>query len=762
METTSKVGQRIELRGIVQGVGMRPWIYRVAREYGVTGRVWNQPRGVTIDAFAPRETLDAFLAALSTNQPPAAVIAQVATSTIDVEEADEFSILHSRRAAVRRPSIPADLATCAECTAEIFDPANRRYRYPFTNCTNCGPRFSIALDVPYDRETTTMAPFEMCFACRREYGDPASRRFHAQPNACPVCGPRLAALWPEGGAIDTSDPLGYAARVLAAGRIVAIKGIGGFHLACDATSARAVGRLRQRKQRDEKPFAVMVGSVEAARQVACVGAEARCLLESIERPIVLMPRRSDANLAAEVAPRNPLIGVMLPYTPLHHLLLADVARPLVMTSANVAEQPIVYRNDEAVARLGGIADLLLVHDRDIVTRCDDSVATIVAGAPVLLRRSRGFTPRAITLRHRVPTPVLACGALLKNTFCLAHETQAWFGPHIGDLENADTFDAYQEAIDRMERFLGIRGEIVAHDLHPDYLSTRYAQRRSDRTVAVQHHHAHVASALAEHGLDDVAIGVAFDGTGYGSDGTAWGGEFFVGAAGALHRIATFRPLRLPGGDTAIRQPWRIALACLEDAMGGLAPVRALQLFTGIAPAEFAGVRRMLSVGLNTPLARGVGRYFDAIGALVLGRATAAYEGQIAFELNMLADPGETGQYEYALDATRTPVEIDLRPTISAIVRDLLHAVPPAVVSARFHNTLAVATAATVRRAARELGARHKPSVVLTGGCFQNARLAETVRAHLTDVCEVFLHRQVPPGDGGIALGQAVVAAACGD
>jgi hydrogenase maturation protein HypF len=759
MATTTREGRRIELRGTVQGVGVRPWIYRVAHEYGVTGRVWNHASGVTIDAFGDVGTLDRFVTALRATPPPAAVIAAFESGSLAVEELNDFVIVHSSHGPERRVSIPPDLATCRDCTAEIFDRTNRRYRYPFTNCTNCGPRFTIATDVPYDRPATTMAPFAMCPACQREYDDPGDRRFHAQPNACPVCGPRLSVLESNGAPLDVPDVIRFAAAEIAAGRIVALKGIGGFHLACDATSRAAVARLRARKHREEKPLAVMVRDIATAHQIALIDADGQRLLESVERPIVLAPRRNGAPIADEVAPRNPLIGVMLPYTPLHHLLLADAGVPLVMTSANLSEEPIVYRNDEAVARLGGIADVLLVHDREIMTRCDDSVATIVAGAPVLLRRSRGFVPRAITLHHPVDEPVLACGALLKNTFCIAHGDQAWFGPHIGDLENAETYEAYQDAIERMERFLGIHGTVVAHDLHPDYLSTRYAIGLGLPAVSVQHHHAHVASAIAEHGIDGPVIGVAFDGTGFGTDGTAWGGEVLVGDAVSAARLATFRPVRLAGGDAAIRQPWRIALALLQDAFGADAPFDAFAVFETIAAAELRGVQQMLTAGLNTPAARGVGRYFDGIGALVLGRPRARYEGQIAFELNMAAAALETGTYLFDIDRSTGLVEIDLRGTVQDIVADLLTGVPPAVVSARFHNTLAAATAAVVTETARHAALGSHVPVVLTGGCFQNARLAHDVHGRLALDRRVLLHRLVPPGDGGIALGQAVIAAA---
>jgi hydrogenase maturation protein HypF len=759
MKMAIRDGRRIELRGTVQGVGMRPWIYRLACERGVTGRVWNHAGGVTIDAFGSSESLDAFVAQLAVHHPPAAAPEGLSTRGIAPEDVEAFEIIESRASTDRQVSIPADLATCRECVAEIFNPLDRRHRYPFTNCTNCGPRFTIARDVPYDRVHTTMAPFAMCAACRREYDDPADRRFHAQPNACPVCGPRLVAVMPDGERLDTDDAIACAARAIAAGQIVAVKGIGGFHLACDATSAAAVARLRVRKHRDEKPLAVMVRDRAAAAEIAALDDAALAVLESVERPIVLVPRRPGSALAEEVAPRNPLVGVMLAYTPLHHVLLADTGVPLVMTSANLADEPIVYHNDEAIARLHDIADLLLVHDRDIMTRCDDSVAAIVAGAPMLIRRSRGYVPRAIALDQNIAAPVLACGALLKNTFCIAHGRRAWLGPHIGDLESVETFAAYQDAIERMERFLGIRPEVVAHDLHPDYLSTRYALQRSATAVGVQHHHAHVVSAMAEHGLERPVLGLAFDGTGMGTDGTAWGGEFLIADATSAVRMGTFRAIPLPGGDAAIRHPWRIALAMVRDAFGDTAPLPDLPLFQSLAPLDVRVLSRMLAAELNTPAARGVGRYFDGIGALVLGRSRARYEGQVAFELNMAADPAETGAYDYEVDCAQALTQLDFRPVVRAVVSDLLDGVAAPVVSARFHNTVVAATAAVARDAARTLTGDRRATIVLTGGCFLNARLAEGLLAALRQDHDVYLHRRVPPGDGGIALGQAVVAAA---
>ena len=759
MTAGDKEGRRIELRGTVQGVGMRPWIHRVAHAEGVAGRVWNHAEGVTIEAFAAPARLEAFVRALSIQQPPAARTDAVHASPIPLQDLIDFVIVDSHGGSGRSVSIPPDLCTCADCLAEVFDPDDRRFRYPFTNCTNCGPRFTIARDVPYDRATTTMAAFAMCPVCQREYDDPANRRFHAQPNACPTCGPRLSVVAPDGTALQVGDAIAHAAGEIAAGRIVAVKGLGGFHLACDATSAAAVARLRLRKHRDEKPLAVMVRTVDEARRVGLFHEPSLRLLEAVERPIVLVRRRQDAPIVDEVAPRNPLIGVMLAYTPLHHLLLADAGVPLVMTSGNLSDEPIAYRNEEALRRLGAIADVLLVHDREIVTRCDDSVATVINGAPAILRRSRGFVPRAIALRDRAETPVLACGALLKNTFCLAYGREAWLGPHIGDLENAETYDAYCEAIAAMERFTGVRGEIVAHDLHPDYLSTRYARDRGGRSVAVQHHHAHVASAIAEHGLNGPVLGVAFDGTGFGTDGTAWGGEFLLGDARAVRRVATMRPIRLPGGDAAIWQPWRIAVALLDDAMALGPAVDEFPLFRQLSARGVAAIRQMLTVGLNTPAAHGVGRYFDGIGALILARPHARYEGQVAFQLNMAAADRENASYPYSIDRAATPIQIDFRPLVRAVVRDMRRGTATPVMAARFHNTLAAATAAIVRHSAVTGTERSRPKVVLTGGCFQNVRLAERTRALLAADHDVYLHHHVPPGDGGIALGQAVIAAA---
>jgi hydrogenase maturation protein HypF len=748
-------GRRIEIRGIVQGVGFRPWVFRLAGEHGLGGWVRNDASGVTIEAFGPPRALEAFLADLQASPPPAAQISAVTSHQIEGRPVGSFEILASEPTTERRVSIPADLATCPECLAEIVDPRDRRHGYPFTNCTNCGPRFTIAFDIPYDRPNTTMAPFRMCPECQAEYDSPADRRFHAQPNACRSCGPRLWLAGPDGREVPSSDPIAAAAAAIHRGAIIALKGIGGFHLACDACNAESVAELRRRKRRDEKPFAVMVRSLDDAEALADLSDAERRLLTSVERPIVLVSRRPGTPLARAVAPGNPMVGLMLPYAPLHHLLLAAAACPLVMTSGNLSEEPLAYRNDEAIERLGRIADVFLLHDRDIDTRCDDSVARVIAGAPVVLRRSRGYVPRGVHVPASFAQPVLACGALLKNTFCLGVGDTAFLGPHIGDLENLDTFESFEHAVGRMERFLGAAPAVVAYDLHPDYLSTRYALRRPEPVkVAVQHHHAHVASAMAEHGIDGPVIGVAYDGTGLGTDGSAWGGEILVADYTRFERIATFRPIRLPGGDIAIRQVWRQALALLDDAFGGDAPVDRFPVFAHVPAQHITVVRQMLDRGVNSVAAHGVGRYFDAVGALGLGRIESRHEGQVALEWNLVADSAEDGTYTFAVGGSPELAELDFRPAIRALAGELLDGVSPSVVSARFHNTIAAATVEAVRIAIGKVG---RLPVVLTGGVFQNALLVERVLRAAAPGMQFVRHAAVPPGDGGIALGQAVVA-----
>lgn len=742
-------GLRVEVRGTVQGVGYRPWVYQLALQHALGGRVWNHTRGVSIEVFGAGDALTTFVTTLRADGPPAARVQAVICSDLAPENTTRFVIDESGEDdGERRVSIPADLATCDACVGELFDRGNRRYRHPFINCTNCGPRYSIVKGSPYDRARTSMAGFPMCARCREEYDSPRDRRFHAQPNACPACGPRIVALSPRGDELATPDPIAFAARALRAGMIVALKGLGGFHLACDATSPRAIKRLRERKHRATKPFAVMVSGLAEAERLAEWSEVERALLQSVERPIVLARSRG-------VIGDLPLIGLFLPYTPLHHLLLHDAGAPLVMTSGNATGEPMVTTNDEALAQLGTIADILLVHDRDIVTRVDDSVVRVIGGAPVVLRRARGFVPRSLETTRTFDEPVLACGAHLKNTFCLAGGNRAWLGPHIGDLESVATLHAYEQAIEQMKELAGVTPTTVAYDLHPDYFSTRYALAQEGvRRVAVQHHHAHVAGVMAEHGLEGPVLGVAYDGTGFGTDETLWGGEVLLARYEDFTRVATFRPIALAGGEQAIRQPWRAALALLDDAFAGEPPLDAFPLFRERDPADVATVRRMIERNFNTTPARGVGRLFDAIGSLVLNRPVAHEEGDVAFAFNMVADPDEEGRYPVVIREGASPWEIDPRPLVRGVVDDLLSGCSAATISARFHNTLAFTTVEVVRAAL----ATHGPlPVVLTGGCFQNARLAESILDALRPGVRVFMNRDVPPGDGGIALGQAFVA-----
>lgn len=741
-------GRRIEVRGTVQGVGFRPFVYQLAHRLCVTGTVRNDSSGVVIDAFGPEASLDRLVECLESEAPPAARLRSIGWTAVPYKAAAKFTIDDSAESNEHRVSIPADLATCDDCLAEILDPANRRFRYAFTNCTNCGPRYSIVRGAPYDRAKTSMSAFVMCPDCQREYDDPLDRRFHAQPNACPKCGPRLAALTPQRREVSTDNPIGFAIRALRAGFIVAIKGLGGFHLACDATSRQAVQRLRNRKHRDSKPLAIMVRDIQEAEKLATLSNAERDMLTSIERPIVLAKKR-------EIDHDNPLIGLFLPYTPLHHILLREARVPLVMTSGNISDEPMVTRNSEAFERLGDIADIFLVHDRDIVTRVDDSVVRVIDGLPAILRRARGYVPRSIETMQTFVEPILACGAHLKNTFCFASGSSAFLGPHIGDLETVATIRAYESSIDMMKEFVGLAPSVIAHDMHPDYFSTRYAQGQPGaRRIAVQHHHAHIASVMAEHALEGPVVGIAYDGTGYGTDGTSWGGEIMIADYLDFERFATFRGIPLAGGDQAIRQPWRIALALLDEAFATHAPLQDIPLFAHVDGQSIDTVRQMIVRNFNTPLARGVGRYFDAFGALILGMPEARYEGEIAFRWNVVADENERGLYPIVIHDGESPWEIDLRATVRAAVEDLLAGRPPSLISARFHNTIAAATVEVSRAA---LDGRGDVPVVISGGCFQNARLAESIIHGLRSSARVYMNRDVPPGDGGLALGQAFVA-----
>jgi hydrogenase maturation protein HypF len=814
-EPGSPVRTAVRVEGVVQGVGFRPFVYALAARLGLAGLVGNDVDGVFAEVEgAPAATAE-FLRALTRDAPPLARVERVTATRMAPTGAAAFEIVASEPAGRRRTLIAADSATCADCLRELADPSDRRFRYPFINCTNCGPRFTIVKDVPYDRPLTTMAGFTMCEECAAEYHDPANRRFHAQPACCPACGPRLtlldAAGNPAAGRPLPDSALDLAAALLRAGRIVAVKGLGGYHLAADAANEEAVATLRARKHREDKPFAVMTADLAAARRLGRVDDAEAALLASPARPIVLLARQPDAEVAASAAPGNRQLGIMLPYTPLHHLLLAAVGRPLVLTSGNVSDEPIAYRDEDALRRLGGIADAFLTHDRAIHIRTDDSVARAVGGRPMLIRRSRGYVPEPVTLpsasrtgasRTGFPRPVLACGAELKNTFCLAKDRHAFVSHHIGDLENAETLRSFTEGIEHFSRLFDVVPQVVAHDLHPEYLSTKYALDLDGiDLVGVQHHHAHIASCLADNGADDrtgdrtvgPVIGVAFDGTGYGTDGTIWGGEFLIATPADFVRAGHLAPVPMPGGAAAIRQPWRMAAAYLDDlATSGSTSRNGLAAVPDVASlavarrnaARWDPIVAIARHRVNAPLTSSAGRLFDAAAAILGIRDEISYEGQAAIELEQLADPAETGAYHAAITlpgggttgtgstraAAADPVATDpvgepaggpFRASgadlIGAAVADLVAGVPREIIAARFHNGLA----ALIQDGCVLLREQHGlDTVALSGGVFQNLLLLRQTVARL-QACgfTVLTHSRIPCNDGGISLGQAVVAAA---
>ena len=734
------------MRGVVQGVGFRPAMFRLADALGLAGFVCNDRDGVWIEVQGPSAEVARFVDGVEGAAPVSARIEAIEAAAIAVRDDRGFRIVDSP-AADARPrlaEIPADLAPCADCLRELTDPTDRRHRYPFTNCTACGPRYTIVRELPYDRASTTMAPFVMCAACRREYDDPRDRRFHAEPNACPACGPTAELITATGEVIARGDAaVRAAAAALADGAIVAVKGAGGFALAVDATIEAAVARLRRRKRRPHKPFAVMVRDAGLAAELVVLDEAARRLLVAPARAIVLAPARG-GELAPSVAPGLTDLGVYLPPTPLQHLLLRDGPAVQVMTSGNLADEPIACRNAEARARLATVADVFLVHDREICARADDSVVRAAAPAVIPIRRARGVVPAAIALPVAGP-PVLAVGGHERNTVCLAHAGRAVLSPHLGDLDHPDAVAAFADAIARLEALLGVRPQVVVHDRHPDYRSTRWALASGLPCVAVQHHHAHVAACLAEHGRSERVTGVAFDGTGLGDDGTLWGGEILDADLAGAARVASLRPLALVGGEAAIRAPWRLAAAALRDAG------ESLDLLREVAPAERARVAALLATDLP-PRAHGAGRWFDAVAALLGIGGAVSYDGQAAAQLEAVAGPADAAPFELALSPT-WPGELDLRPAIRELVRELRRGTAAAVLAARFHATMARAIVLACRRAGRS-------TVVLTGGCFQNRRLLAGAVAGLTaDGFEVLTHQQVPPNDGGLALGQAAIASA---
>jgi len=773
----------ISVRGIVQGVGFRPFVYGLAVKHNLKGWVYNTSEDVRIEVEGAAEAVRQFEQELETKAPPLAYIENVTVQYHRPVGCKDFEIRKSQAQEGKYQLISPDVATCQACLDEVMDPDDRRYRYPFTNCTNCGPRFTIIEDMPYDRAKTTMRYFQMCPQCQAEYDNPLDRRFHAQPNACPKCGPQVQLIDNQGNVLNESDPIAAASQLLREGKILAIKGLGGFLLACDATNDSVVKTLRQRKKRPSKPFAIMVATVDEAKRHCYVLPEEERLLTSPQSPIVLMIWKEDSSVSREVAPNLWFLGIMLPYTPLHHVLLGDTGLPLVMTSGNLSEEPIARDNDEALRRLSGIADYFLVHNRDIYSGYDDSVAIVERGTGQLVRRARSYAPYPIRLPFQA-RQVLGCGTEEKNTFCLTKDNYAFVSQHIGDMENMETLEHFDNTISLYKRLFRIEPEIVAHDLHPDYLATKYARELGERgmkLIPVQHHHAHIASCLADNGLESPVIGVAFDGTGMGADGNIWGGEFLVADYRGYQRVGHLEYLPLPGGDAATKRPYRIAVGYILALLGEdvANTVIASRDFIGTKQSRLASIgqvtgveieviKRQIERKINSPLCSSMGRLFDAVSALLDIRGEIDYEGQAAVELEMAAYSsvitrgvsneaicGAQESYPYGIASDKAIRIVRLRDLLAAVVGDLHQGISKEMISLRFHNTVARVTNEVCQLIANETGITQ---VALSGGVFQNRLLLrKTVGLLESSGFQVLTHRQVPCNDGGISLGQAVIA-----
>jgi hydrogenase maturation protein HypF len=796
--------RRILIQGIVQGVGFRPFVYGQALQWGLVGFVLNDSEGVTIEVEGASESLDGFQQDLHKKTPPLARIDTLTAESIAPCYDSAFTIAQSKAGTERQALISPDTATCDDCLHELFDPGDRRFHYPFINCTNCGPRFTIIQDVPYDRDKTTMRVFPMCRECQGEYQDPLNRRFHAQPNACPVCGPQVylldraeytleadksamgainRPLWARDYSVHMQnhsatsrkvDVILEAVKQFASGAILAVKGLGGYHLACDALNNETVRRLRQRKHREAKPFALMVPDLETARKLCQISDDEASLLQSHRHPIVLLSRRPDCPVATDVAPAYDTLGIMLPYTPLHHVLLhafaenmkVDQPAVLVMTSGNLSDEPIAYKDEEAVQRLASIAEGTLAHNRDIHMRCDDTVMRITTGGEQLLRRSRGYAPEPIMMSFDFPAPLLACGGHLKNTFCLGKGRQAFISHHIGDLENLETLTSFREGIDHLQRLFDIHPEVVAYDLHPEYLATKYAlDMNIQQKIGVQHHHAHIASVLAEYGLQEPVIGIAADGTGYGTDGAVWGCEIMRADLQGFERLAHLDYMPLPGGEQAVHQPWRMAAVNLAQTYGDAFRHLDIPFVQQLDYSKWRVLAQMIVHDINCPPTSSLGRLFDAVAALIGLRSEVLYEGQAAIELEMLARQQEgtnykeqSNLYPFAMRMRdQMPTTLDVAAMFRAIVRDIQQGVPTSHIAHRFHRSIAELLASAC------IGAREQTGldvVALSGGVFQNQLLLTQLTHRLEEMAfQVYINRRVPPNDGGISLGQIAVAAA---
>jgi hydrogenase maturation protein HypF len=762
---TRNQGIRATVAGIVQGVGFRPYVYRLAVECELTGSVRNTGAGVILELYGDRT--EEFIHRLPREAPPLVLITDIAVEACTADPPSSFSILHSEDGAARTALIPADVALCDDCLRELLDPNDRRYHYPFINCTNCGPRYTITATIPYDRPQTSMRIFPMCTLCQQEYEDAGNRRFHAQPNACPDCGPWLQYRTAEASAAAKKGDNAFATSVqlLRDGGILAVRGLGGYHLAVDATNSTAVTELRRRKRRFEKPLAVMLRDLAEAHRHCVISAAEAAALEAPQHPIVIVHSRPDHGIAHAVSLNNPTLGVMLPYTPLH-VLLTEEFPALVMSSANLSEEPICIGVDEAEARLAGIADGYLHHNRDILQRCDDSVLRVIDGEARPVRRARGYVPRPVLLRD-AGLPILAVGAELKNTLCLTSGRAAILSQHIGDLENLEALRFFEEALIHLLRVFDVAPAAIAHDMHPDYLGSQWAQhpfteKLRERLaglprIAVQHHHAHLASCLAENDYSGQAIGVILDGTGYGTDGASWGGEFLIGDIAEFRRAAHLHPLPMPGGDAAVREPWRMAWSAMTEA--GLHPDRDFPVFSQRRHAsECEAVRYALAARVNSPMTSGCGRLFDAVASLIGIADTVSFEAQAAIALEHAASRETLDPYGFdVMDAgfQGMPIQLSFLPAIREIVQDVRSSVSVASISRRFHNTVIAGCAGIVHRLAEE---NHCRTVVLSGGVFQNAILLAGLSEALRSASfTVLTHRQVPANDGGISLGQAVIA-----
>jgi hydrogenase maturation protein HypF len=760
-KTASRDSVHISVRGVVQGVGFRPFIYQIATRYNLNGWACNTSEDVQIEVEGKPEAIEKFLVALREQAPPRASVEGISITHLTRRvKFEKFEIRHSVAQKGKYQLISPDIATCQDCLKEIFHPSDRRYRYPFTNCTNCGPRFTIIEDIPYDRPLTTMRNFKMCPDCQREYDDPLNRRFHAQPNACPKCGPKLELLDTNGNLLKVDDVITTASQILREGRIVAIKGLGGFLLACDATNETAVNLLRQRKQRPAKPLAIMVTSIEEARKHCYVNKEEEKLLASPYSPIVLLRWKPKSSVSPAVAPNLKYLGVMLPYTPIHHLLLRETNLPLVMTSGNLSEEPIAKDNDEAVRRLAGIPDYFLVHNRDIYARYDDSVTIVEKGVPQLIRRARGYAPYPIHLSFK-GQQILGVGAEEKNTFCLTRDDYAFVSQHIGDMENLETMEHFTNTIELYKKLFRIEPRIIAHDLHPDYLSTKYAQELAANSpelklIPVQHHHAHIVSGMVDNGITTPVIGVAFDGTGYGTDGTIWGGEFMVADYCGFNRMGHFEYLPLPGGAQAIKKPYRTVIGYIQSLFDEN-NLKNFAFLEHIDPDEMRIIQRQMEQKINSPLTSSCGRLFDAVSALIGVRSEIQYDAQAAIELEMLAcdEENENSVFPFTIVEQNSVNLIKVKELFSAIIKDLQNNVSQARIAARFHNTVARIILNVCQAIYKETDITQ---VVLSGGVFQNRLLLRRAVSLLeAEDFKVFTHRQVPTNDGGISLGQAIVA-----